>query len=79
MKCMGKEGFRTLNKWLDLGRGRKCSGCEDFGEGKVFRRREKIFYRERSEKSEFDFVLSIYIENKLNGLKYLSSTNSRQI
>ena len=80
-ECMKKEGFRTLTKWFDLGRGRKCSGWEDFRVRKSFGSREKVFYRERREKWKPNHASKIYGKTQLNGSRSyrdLSSTKSRQ-
>ena len=41
-------------------------------EKRVFGGREKIFYRERNEKNEYDFALKIYIEIAARWIEELS-------
>ena len=57
-ECMKREKIRTLTKCFDLDLGRKCSGWEDLRMRKSFRSREKVFYRERSEKMKIGLRLS---------------------
>ena len=79
MKCVKKEGLRTLTKgeMQDLGRNPRRAG--EGSEGRVFGGREKKFCREREVKMKFDFALGIYIENASRWIEDLSSTKSQQI
>ena len=74
-----KEGFRTLTKWLDLGRGRKCNGLGNLRVRKSFRSRESFLSREKWE-NENQIVPQLYIEKRNSmdrGAIKISRTKSR--
>ena len=80
-ECMKREKIRTLTKCFDLDLGQKSCGWGDLRVRKSFGSREKVFYRERSEKMKTDRASAIYRKTQLDGLRTyrdLLSTKSWQ-
>ena len=60
---MKKQRKRDHTRGKNQGSGRNPSGEDEWVEGKVFGREKEGFCRERSKKSESNFVLDLFIEN----------------